>query len=286
LTTGASSVFSKMANENDEEKGSSGTGEEVQLLKDMINERDKKIREIRRKLEWYEKKKARLGASLKDVKELALTQREDNKKTIADFTSRKKSASAKLDQMEKDVMQQNGTLHTYADVLNKVESDNVDSSYVVRMQSQLCKAMHSMGILEHQLSIVKEYGSETVKNLKEGMNSIVEEKSNMELELMNQLVAIDDEKRSMEDAYKTKVETERDEIQKALGEDDEEEEEGEEEEEDDNEEEIDEDLLKEILEERQEEIRQIEAENEKRAKKIKEMQGKIERRQEVQSDVQ
>uniref|UniRef100_A0A7S1CX85 Uncharacterized protein n=1 Tax=Cyclophora tenuis TaxID=216820 RepID=A0A7S1CX85_CYCTE len=275
-----------MANENDEEKGSSGTGEEVQLLKDMINERDKKIREIRRKLEWYEKKKARLGASLKDVKELALTQREDNKKTIADFTSRKKSASAKLDQMEKDVMQQNGTLHTYADVLNKVESDNVDSSYVVRMQSQLCKAMHSMGILEHQLSIVKEYGSETVKNLKEGMNSIVEEKSNMELELMNQLVAIDDEKRSMEDAYKTKVETERDEIQKALGEDDEEEEEGEEEEEDDNEEEIDEDLLKEILEERQEEIRQIEAENEKRAKKIKEMQGKIERRQEVQSDVQ
>lgn len=265
----------------DEDKGSGGTGEEVQLLKEMISERDKKIREIRGKLASYEKKKARLDVALTEIKQTMSVQREDNTRIIDDFTTRKNSATAKLDQIEKDVMQQNGSLHTYADVLSKVEADNVDSSYVVRMQSQLCKAMHSMGILEHQLNIIKEYGSETVKNLKDGMNSIVEDKSNMELELMNKLVAIDDEKRVMEDGFKSQLQEETDAIEKATRDEDEEDEEDEddEDEDEDDDDEIDEDLLKEILEERREEIRELEAENQKQLDKIQEMRAKIERTQ-------
>ena len=35
--------------------------------------------------------------------------------------------------------------------------ESADSSYVIRMQAQLCKAMHSMGILEHQLEILNQH---------------------------------------------------------------------------------------------------------------------------------
>jgi chromosome segregation ATPase len=97
-------------------------------------------------------------------------------------------------------------LHLYADILRESAPESVDSSYVIRMQSQLCKAMHSMGILEHQLHIVNQYSSDVVKAQKDAINAVAEEKTKMELEMMNELVLIDDAKKQVEEECKPKLE--------------------------------------------------------------------------------
>ena len=283
LGGGTNNNTNNATNDDDDDNTLGGTGEEVQLLQEMISERDKKIKEIHAKLALCERQKKRVDQDLVDVKARAEQQRTDNQQVRQGYAERQEYAGYKLSQIEVNVKQQKGSLHTYADLLGKADTERVDSSYVVRMQSQLCKAMHSMGILEHQLNIVKECGSDVVKNLKDGISKLVEEKSQMELSLMNKLVAIDDEKRSMEDAYKDQVTKEQDEIAKSVrGNDDDkdedednEEEEEEEEEESDDEDEIDEDLLKEILEERLEEIKEMEEANKKQAGRIAKMQRRL-----------
>jgi hypothetical protein len=58
-----------------------------------------------------------------------------------------------------------------------------------------------LGILDHQIVMVKSSCDEVVKSLKEEIGDVMEEKCRMEMDLLNQLAVLDSEKRELEIAY-------------------------------------------------------------------------------------
>mmetsp|Transcript_26131 Transcript_26131/g.77334 ORF Transcript_26131/g.77334 Transcript_26131/m.77334 type:complete len:866 (-) Transcript_26131:130-2727(-) len=77
----------------------------------------------------------------------------------------------------------------------------VDSGYVLHLQSQLSKSMQTMGVLDNQIGMVKRSCDEVVKSLKEEIADVMDDKCRIEMELLNQLAVLDNEKRSLEDEY-------------------------------------------------------------------------------------
>ena len=181
---------------------------EEALLKEMVVERDKKIAQLETAVEDHECKLATIQMELEQVREQSSQSKLEYRRAIAALVQKRDEGLHKIQKIEKDVRNQNGSLHIYADILKEAAPESVDSSYVVRMQSQLCKAMHSMGILEHQLAIVNSISTDVAKSQKDAITAVVDEKSKMELEVMNELVALDDAKRKAEEEWKGKLEKE------------------------------------------------------------------------------
>mmetsp|Transcript_19541 Transcript_19541/g.40275 ORF Transcript_19541/g.40275 Transcript_19541/m.40275 type:complete len:338 (+) Transcript_19541:377-1390(+) len=77
------------------------------------------------------------------------------------------------------------------------------STYVIRMQSQLCKAMHGMGIMETQRQLTKRQMEHILKKAKDVITEMVEQQSEVELQMVNELIVTDTSKREV-DAKKTK----------------------------------------------------------------------------------
>ena len=72
------------------------------------------------------------------------------------------------------------------------------SNYVVRMQSQLCKAMHGMGVMETQRQLTKGQMDHIQKKAKDVVPDMVEEQSRVELKMVNELIVADNLKREVE----------------------------------------------------------------------------------------
>jgi hypothetical protein len=253
---------------------------EEELLRDMIEERDKKIVHLQDMLETKEAKIAMIRKELEDCRIKVAEDHVAHLEEVENLSKRRATASKGRELLEHSVMQQNGSLHNYAEILRVVTPGTVDSSYVVRMQSQLCKAMHSMGILEHQLEIVKEASGDIIKLAKDGMNSIIEERTEMEVSIMSQLMIIDKEARSIEDDFKSKLDKKRKDLQKFQDsmtefrsenfDDDSDDDDS-----DDEDIEIDDDLLREIIDERKEECDLQKIDNEAQQARIKELEEQI-----------
>jgi len=72
------------------------------------------------------------------------------------------------------------------------------SNYVVRMQSQLCKAMHGMGVMETQRQMTKGQMDHIQKKAKDVVTDMVEEQSSVELKMVNDLIVADNSKREVD----------------------------------------------------------------------------------------
>jgi len=88
-------------------------------------------------------------------------------------------------------------VHEYAALMRSANSSDVESSYVLRLQAQLCRAMHSLGVMESQLALVKDIFSGLIKFMKEDLSHMADDRTRREIELMNVLAKVDDEKRVM-----------------------------------------------------------------------------------------
>ena len=76
-------------------------------------------------------------------------------------------------------------LHVYNEIMKSVSTaESNDSSYVLRMQAQLCKAMHSMGMVETQYQLTQTQQETLQKSLKDVKTDMIEEKTQVELKLM------------------------------------------------------------------------------------------------------
>ena len=106
---------------------------------------------------------------------------------------------AKLVTLNRDLAQQVASLHKYAEQENP---EAKDTSYVMRTQAQLCKAMHSMGILDHQNQLLRDSSADVIRALKEARAKASDEKIQLELQLMNQLVHADNERKDVESSLK------------------------------------------------------------------------------------
>ena len=89
----------------------------------------------------------------------------------------------------------------------------VDSGYVLHLQSQLSKSMQTMGVLDNQIGMVKRSCDEVVKSLKEEIADVMDDKCRVEMELLNQLAVLDNEKRNLEDECEERVRVEKSRIQ-------------------------------------------------------------------------
>jgi hypothetical protein len=250
---------------------SEAQSEEEFLLKQMIQDRDQRITRLNEQTEKYEAKTVETIENLRKTKNKNAENLITYVKTEEDFRQRTNQANQRIAVTQKDVLQQNGGLHTYANILKEAAPESADSSYVIRMQSQLCKAMHSLGILEHQLEILNNYSAGTIGGLKSGMAAVIDEKTQVELKYMNQLVEVDNERQKMNTEMKL-VRQKFEESQRSLLS---QEQDDEDENDEKSDEEIDEDLLREILSERKEDIRHLEEENVKQARQIDNLSAKI-----------
>jgi len=245
-------------------------------LREMVADRDVHIATVKRKTEELDEKDHRLRQGLDDVQRILADERIAYATTKTELLQDKCRATERLFQLQHDLEAQGASLHTFAGLVQRQEM--ADPSYVMRMQAQLCKGMHSMGIVATQFELAQKHNDSMVKFQKDNLSKITEEKSSFEIELLNDLMKADTEKREVEDELNSR----RDEIRKEIeniekqieeNEDSEDDYSEEEEAEDDEEEEEAKKELMKILQGRKDEIVNLEAAIEQQKETIEELEA-------------
>jgi hypothetical protein len=184
---------------------------EAELLRGMIADRDLRMEKIQRKSQEQAQRNIELCQRLEHVTEEVQQQSQKIALEKNQLVSQYQSVIHKLEQMQRDFKQQGASLKTYskdASILGKVGANGSgggDASYVMRMQAQLCKAMHSLGITDHQMELATKHTELIVKYQKETLIQCQEERTSTELKLMNQLIEKDNERRNIEESYQAKL---------------------------------------------------------------------------------
>jgi hypothetical protein len=258
-------------------------GEEADILRTMVQDRDQRILLIQRQTQEQVDKESRLEQELDGVN------METNRFKIAHQTEKTRllhsfqSTSSRLESVQRDLQQQTVTLQNYATVVQKQNKPDAaqDSNYVMRMQAQLCKAMHSMGIVDHQFDLMQAEAEALVKFQKESIAQTAEEKTELELQLLNGLMNVDNAKREMEAKFQKELDLilkEISNINEQLEEDSDDEDKGddevENEEVDEEENNAKEELLK-MLQSRKDQIEKLETATEEQAEVIEDLQGQL-----------
>ena len=262
-------------------------GEEADILRDMISDRDKRIEKIKRKTEEQKAKEIVMSRQLEEVGTQGRKESDERQKEKNELLKEFRKVSEKLGSMQRDFLQQGASLRKYCGpVKSQLQSD---PSYVMRMQAQLCKAMHSMGINDHQLELVQKQTDAAVKYEKEQIAQMTDQKTHRELKLMNELMELDTAKRDIETEFTGKLEkitkeceTLKSQIAENCGSDDEADSEEEEADDDDEEEKQAKEELMKLLAERRAEIERLVHDQEEKEEIIAEMEEQL---QEVQAAV-
>mmetsp|Transcript_8863 Transcript_8863/g.14213 ORF Transcript_8863/g.14213 Transcript_8863/m.14213 type:complete len:303 (+) Transcript_8863:70-978(+) len=266
---------------------------EEELLQGMIRDRESQIKLIEKKLEDQKQKmervaqeKIKIGETIQVETVQHAQELETLQKQLQTALRQYRASKDSLD-MKKQQQQQQQTasttstpmgpgLHVYSEIMKSVTTpESNESSYVLRMQAQLCKAMHNMGMMETQLQLTTVQQEVFQKSLKDVVTGMVEEKSQVELKLMNDLVIADNARREVETKRKELTDAftaEKDELMEKIERQNEEPEEGEEPEEDDEEEKEE---LKEILTQGREELERLEQENKQQEEILEELKQKV-----------
>ena len=189
------------------------------MLQEMIRDREICIQFLEKKLAGQEEKAKRLkkehietsGTKQKDreVHRSELMQLWKNyDRTLSRYQNRKDELDTRK-QQQQDTSNGEGSqpigpsLDTYIEIMKEVpfseNNGNEDSSnYVVKMQSQLCKAMHGMGLMETQRQMTKRQTEHIQKKAKDVVTEMIEEQSNVELKMVNDLIFADNSKRDVD----------------------------------------------------------------------------------------
>lgn len=192
--------------------------EEAALLRSMIADRDFRIVIIRQKISDLVVKQQRLLDELDDATEQSAKQQISNQSEKTNLLHLEQLTTEQLHHVEDDLQKQGSSLAAYANMTNDVfivsdsssgndpnHSGGVDQHLVMRMQAQLCKAMHSMGILDHQFEMSQALGQDAIKALRDVLTRLREAKTQLELNLLNDLMAADILKREAEADFKKQV---------------------------------------------------------------------------------
>lgn len=254
--------------------------EEV-FLQEMVRDRENQINLIRKKLDHESKKLERTQKSIEETKKKYTENHLKHQKEINELTQNQFKLLSQYKEINEglDMKKQQGPqLAIYNEVMQNIaEAEEVaqDSSYVTRMQAQLCKAMHSMGIVETQLAMASNQMEGLQKQLRDCKTGSLEEKTQVELKLMNDLVIADNARKEVSEKLQTQTKdftSQKDALLEKFEEQQEQQDEAKDDEEEDDEEEKEE--LMEILAEGREEIARMEKENEEEKEKMEALKKK------------
>lgn len=128
-------------------------------------------------------------------------EREKLSQQMEDLKAETELLNQRISKMQCRMFSINGPVSEYAFQIKKVSRSIVDSSYILRLQSQLCKSLHCWGMILHQLELVKQGYEEEVDILKRARNKTNEAKCKAEIDLINRLACLDNEKRALEEQH-------------------------------------------------------------------------------------
>jgi len=117
-----------------------------------------------------------------------------------------KAVEERLTVLEKD-MQNKDAIREYAELIKSVapKGGNVDSQYVMKLQSQLGKAVKRMDATSHQMTQLEHSCEEVVNSLKKEIGDIVEDRCRTELELKKQLDLLEEQKKDIQSEYDDRI---------------------------------------------------------------------------------
>lgn len=108
-----------------------------------------------------------------------------------------KSALEKRIQVLLRDMDDKDAMGEYAMLINKATPNTVDSTYVLKLQSQLAKAMHQMGTIQNQLTLTQQACDGIVNELRDEMRKITERNSKTEIDYLNQIMQLQNDNLNM-----------------------------------------------------------------------------------------
>lgn len=117
-----------------------------------------------------------------------------------------KAVEERLTVLEND-MQNKEAIREYAELIKSVapKGNQVDSQYVMKLQSQLAKAVKRMEATSHQMTQIEHSCEEVVNSLKKEIANIVEDRCRTELELRKQLELLEEQKKEIQSEYDDRI---------------------------------------------------------------------------------
>lgn len=189
----------------------------VSLVKEDIEEGargdlEKQVREKDANISSMEKhrleKHQELAALQKELEEERLRQMKESilhRIEVERLKRQTKAVEERLEALEKD-MQDKDAIYEYANLIKGVApKGGVDSQYVMKLQSQLAKAVKKMDATAHQMAQVEQSCEDVVNSLKKEISEIVEDRCRTELELRKQLELLEEQKAEMQSEYDDRI---------------------------------------------------------------------------------
>lgn len=184
----------------EEDEGERGTLESDVRAKDAnISALEKLRHEKQQELENLQKE---LGSErLLQMKESILHRIE-----VERLKRQTKAVEERLTVLEKDMLNKEA-IREYAELIKSVapKGGNVDSQYVMKLQSQLAKAVKRMDATSHQMTQIEHTCEEVVNSLKKEISDIVEDRCRTELELRKQLELLEEQKMEIQSEYDDRI---------------------------------------------------------------------------------
>mmetsp|Transcript_29037 Transcript_29037/g.47962 ORF Transcript_29037/g.47962 Transcript_29037/m.47962 type:complete len:532 (-) Transcript_29037:207-1802(-) len=166
---------------------------------DLLKEKDLKIASLERSKQRQDEEiselRQELGAAEIHHKEELYWLRLE----LDNLRREKEDVEDRIDTLYRDLKDMEG------ENFNDDSAPTMDPEYVKDLQAQVGKYGRTLGILEQQTTMVKESCDEVVKNLKEEIADVMDDKIRMEMDLLNQLASLDSEKRELEMEFEDQV---------------------------------------------------------------------------------
>eukprot|EP00521_Asterionellopsis_glacialis_P010528 CAMPEP_0195293398 /NCGR_PEP_ID=MMETSP0707-20130614/12343_1 /TAXON_ID=33640 /ORGANISM="Asterionellopsis glacialis, Strain CCMP134" /LENGTH=543 /DNA_ID=CAMNT_0040354099 /DNA_START=198 /DNA_END=1829 /DNA_ORIENTATION=- len=91
-----------------------------------------------------------------------------------------------------------------------------DADYVKQLELKLCKAMQKMQVMENQVKLLKKSSLDFARKVKEDIKVDREERDTLEIEYLNKLVVMENEKRTREEGLLAKLESKEEHIERLV----------------------------------------------------------------------
>jgi len=115
------------------------------------------------------------------------------------------NAEERLKCLETD-MQDKAAIHEYANLIKGVAPKaGVDSQYVMKLQSQLQKAVQKMEATTEQMTDLENNSANVVDSLTQEIAELVEDRCRTELELRKQMEVLEGQKKDMQAEYEDRI---------------------------------------------------------------------------------
>lgn len=110
----------------------------------------------------------------------------------------------RLEQMGRD-MKDKDSIYEYCKMIKEAAPHRTDTQYVIKLQAQMAKVLHEMGVMGNQLTAMKQGCDGVVASLHADMSKIVHDKSKAEQQFMNDLMVLEEEKRKLKEEYEERL---------------------------------------------------------------------------------